>query len=301
MSSLSELRKKRKGVGALADKINQTRQVDERFWQATRDKQGNANTIIRFLPQQDLEGNPWTQYFDHFFKTDKGYFVEKCPTTLGEDCPVCQANGKHWDDAGGEPSLVPEYVKARSRKYHYVANILVIKDPANPANEGKVFLFKFGKSIFNMIKACIKPEFDDEMPIDPFDVDEGANFNFKIIKKGEYPNYDKSSFQAPSALYEDDQATLEKVVESLYPIKEFKYESEMKSYDELAVLFHEKTGEGAVNEEVKESANKAAGFDDELDDLVEKVEEKAKADESTLDDDVTDFSGKFDNYFGDDD
>ena len=165
-----------------------------------------------------------------------------------------------------------------------------------------MFLFNFGKSIFNLIKACIKPEFDGELPIDPFDVDEGADFNFKIIKKGDYPNYDKSSFKDPSALYEDDEPKLEKVVSALYPLKEFKYESEMKTYEELAVLFHEKTGEGEVSEEVKEAANKADGFDDELEDLVVKLEEKAaKKKVAPLDADATDFSGKFDNYFGDED
>ena len=146
-----------------------------------------------------------------------------------------------------------------------------------------------------MIKECISPQFDGEVPINPFDVDEGVNFNFKIIKKGDYPNYDKSSFQSPSALYENDDSKLEKVVESLYDLTEFKFEKEMKSYDELAVLFNKITGENSVNENQIQKLNDEQGFNDSLDDL---VTEEDPVDDS--DNELTDISNKFDTYFSDD-
>ena len=211
---------------------------DERFWQPTVDKAGNGYAVIRFLdsPQVDGEdGMPWAQVFSHGFKGPSGsWFIENCPTSLGgQKCPVCESNSALWNSGIEANKSLVSGENGRKRKLSYISNILVIKDSNHPENEGKVFLYKYGKKIFDKIKAKLEPEFEDEDKINPFNFWKGANFKLKIRNVMNYRNYDNSSFDSPIALFDGDDDQIETVWKNSYSLKEFLKPSEFKSYDEL--------------------------------------------------------------------
>jgi len=155
--------------------------------------------------------------------------IDSCLTTLSQKCPICEHNSGLWNSGSDRDK---EEARKQKRKLSYYANIYVVKDPANPQNEGKVFLYKFGKKIFDKITAAMQPEFDDEEPINPFDFWSGANFKLKLVKKDGYWNYDKSEFASPSVLLDDDDE-LESIYKSLTNLNEFTDSKNFKSYDEL--------------------------------------------------------------------
>lgn len=205
---------------------------DERFWTPSRDKAGNGYAVFRFLPEPSGREYPWAKYFDHAFQGPTGlWFFENCPTTHGRDfpCPVCEENGKLWN-SGSESNK--KIASKRKRQLHYVANIYMINDKANPENNGKVFLFKFGAQIFNILRNAMAPEYEDEEAFIPFDFWEGANFKLKIRDQGGFPNYEKSEFESVGPLFEDDEA-MEEVYNKLYNIDEFDDPDNFKSYDVL--------------------------------------------------------------------
>ena len=290
MATLKQLRKTKNSLSKLQDTVSNKsyKKEDTRFWQATRDKQGNASTVIRFLPQANLEASPFAKSFNHFFQGKTGkYFVEPCPTTHGDPCPVCETNDPYWKQANGERDGVPEEIQERGRSVKYVANILVIKDPANPENEGQVRLFKFGPAIFNFIKEALNPKFDDEVAINPFDIEEGANFNFKIYKDNNRATYKKSSWGDSSILLEDDEDKLEEVIESLYDLEEFYHKDETKTYDELMEKLATVTGENFINETTNT---------EEPEEVVEDVLNESVSSKTTEEFDPS----EFDNLFPDD-
>lgn len=202
---------------------------DERFWKPVMDKGGTGSAIIRFLPAPEGCDLPWVQVWSHAFQSNGKWIIDNCLTTIGQQCPVCEANRELWNTGSKDNQNI---VRDRKRKLSYFANIYVVKDPANPQNEGKVFLYKFGKKIFDKISAAMQPEFDDEEPINPFDFWKGANFKLKLVKKDGYWNYDKSEFAPSSALLDDDDE-LEAIYKSLHNLNDFIAPSEFKSYDDL--------------------------------------------------------------------
>jgi hypothetical protein len=205
---------------------------DERFWQPEVDKAGNGMAIIRFLPAPAVDGDdalPWVRRFNHAFQGTGGWLIDNCLTTNAQTCPVCEHNSILWN-SGIEANK--EIVRKQKRKLTYIANILVISDPKNPANEGQIKLYKFGKKIFDKISEAMNPEFADETPMNPFDFWEGANFKIKIRQVEGYRNYDKSEFDTPAALSDDD-AKLEKIWKSEHSLKEFIDAKHFKSYDQL--------------------------------------------------------------------
>ena len=204
---------------------------DDRFWKPTRDKAGNGYAVIRFLPAQEGEDLPWVRYWDHGFKGPTGlWYIENSLTSIGQDDPVSESNGLLWNSGRDEDKAV---ARERKRRLHYVSNILVISDPSNPENEGKVFLYKFGKKIFDKIMESMQPAFEDETPINPYDFWEGAEFKIKIRKVEGWVNYDKSEFAKPAALYDGDEERLENVYGKLYSLQDFLKPENYKSYDEL--------------------------------------------------------------------
>ncbi len=210
---------------------------DARFWRPTVDAAGNGYAIIRFLPIAG-DGLPWTKYWDHAFKGPTGqWFIEKSLTSLDQVCPVSEANSVLWN------SKQEELARERKRRLHYVANIYVVADPSAPENVGKVFLFSFGKKIFDKLIEAMHPEFPDETPFSPFDLWEGADFQLKIRNLAGYRNYDKSEFKKPAPLLDGDEAKLTAVVESLYSLDEFTDPKNYKSYDELKKLLNKVLGE----------------------------------------------------------
>ena len=184
---------------------------NENMWRAETDKAGNGFAIIRFLPAKSADELPFVKVYDHGFQGPTGkWFIEKCPTTLGHNCPVCEANGPLWN-SGIEANK--EIVRKRKRRVSYVTNVLVVSDPKNPDNEGKVFQFKFGKKIFDKLMDAMQPPVDekgrpidpDEQPMNPFDLNEGANFKLKIRKVEGYANFDKSEFEQPTEVENSDE------------------------------------------------------------------------------------------------
>ena len=224
---------------------------DDRMWKPSVDKAGNGYAIFRFLPATEGNDLPWARYWDHGFKGPTGqWYIERSLTSIGQPDPVSEMNTRLWN-SGIEADK--ETVRQRKRRLHYVANILVISDPANPDNEGKVFLFQFGKKIFDKIMDQLQPEFPDEKPVDPFNMWEGSDFVLKIRNVEGYRNYDKSEFRSPSALYDGDEAKLEEVYNKLHDLSEFTDPAKYKSYDELKTKLAQVLGEHAprtVKEEV---------------------------------------------------
>jgi len=204
--------------------------VDERLWKPEVDKSGNGYAVLRFLPAPKGEELPWAKVWNHAFQGPTGqWYIENSLTTIGQNDPVSELNTAYWN-SGVESDK--EIARKQKRKLQYYANIYVVSDPKHPENEGKVFLYRFGKKIFDKCMEAMQPAFEDETPINPFDFWEGANFKLKIRKVDGYWNYDKSEFAAPSALLDDDDA-LEEVWGKQYSLEEFTAPTNFKSYDEL--------------------------------------------------------------------
>ena len=204
--------------------------VDERLWKPELDKSGTGQAVIRFLPAKDGEELPWIKLWKHAFQGPTGkWFIENSLTTLNQKDPVSEHNSELWN-TGLESDK--EIARKQKRKLEYYSNIYVVSDPKHPENNGKVFLFRYGKKIFDKIMAAMQPEFEDETPINPFDFWEGANFKLKIRKVDGYWNYDKSEFDKVSALSDDD-GELDSIWNKQYPLADFHAPSSFKSYDEL--------------------------------------------------------------------
>ena len=229
--------KKQSKLGSLTAKLvkevekmnNNGTSGDDRLWKLDVDKSGNGYAVIRFLPPPNGEDLPFVKLYSHAFQGTGGWYIENSLTTLGQKDPVSEFNSQLWNngtDAGKDAA------RKQKRKLTYISNIYVVKDPANPENEGKVFLYKYGKKIFDKLTAAMQPEFEDEEAIDPFDFWQGANFKLKAKNVAGYRNYDSSEFSAPSAIIDDDDA-LETLWKKEYSLKEFTDASEFKSYADL--------------------------------------------------------------------
>ena len=217
-----------------AQSENQTQEKksykDERLWKPELDKSGNGYAVIRFLPAVDGENMPWAKLWNHAFQGPTGqWYIENSLTTLGNNDPVSEMNSAYWN-SGVESDK--EIARRQKRKLQYYSNIYVVSDSRHPEHEGKVFLFRFGKKIFDKCMEAMQPAFEDETPVNPFDFWKGANFKLKIRKVDGYWNYDKSEFAAPTALFDDDDK-LEKLWETEYSLKDFTAPTNFKSYDEL--------------------------------------------------------------------
>ena len=234
--SFSDL-KKQSSLGSLTqklvkevEKMNTTSGgADERLWKPEVDKTGNGYAVIRFLPAPESEDIPWAKMYSHAFQGPGGWYIENSLTTTGGKDPVSEYNRELWN-SGNESDK--DVVRRQKRKLSYYANIYVVKDPTNPQNEGGVFLYKFGKKIFDKIMEAMQPEFEDESPINPFDFWQGANFKLKIVKKDGYWNYDKSEFDTVSPLLDDEDA-LEALWKKQYSLVALTAADQFKSYDDL--------------------------------------------------------------------
>ena len=229
--------KKQSKLGSLTAKLvkevekmsNTNASGDERLWKLDVDKSGNGYAVIRFLPAPDGEDLPFVKLYSHAFQGPGGWYIENSLTTMGQKDPVSEYNTMLWNngtDAGKDAA------RKQKRKLTYISNIYVVKDPANPENEGKVFMYKYGKKIFDKITAAMQPEFEDEEAIDPFDFWQGANFKLKAKNVAGYRNYDSSEFARSSALLDDDDA-MEAIWKKEYSLAELVAPDQFKTYDEL--------------------------------------------------------------------
>jgi len=237
MSSFANLKRGSGNLDKLAKAIEQLNTSEsptkeDNFWKPEVDKAGNGYAVIRFLPQPSVDGDdalPWVKVFNHGFQGPGGWYIENSLTTLNQKDPVSEYNSQLWN-SGIEANK--EVARKQKRRLSYMANIYVVEDSKNPQNQGKVFLYKFGKKIFDKISEAMNPAFEDEKPLNPFDLWEGANFKLKIRKVEGYQNYDKSEFESASPLLNDDDK-LEAIWKKEYSLKEFLAPENFKSYDEL--------------------------------------------------------------------
>ena len=255
--SFSDLKKQSKLGNLTAKLVKEVEKMntssgssDDRVWKLDVDKSGNGYAVIRFLPAPNGEDLPFVKLYSHAFQGTGGWYIENSLTTLGQKDPVSEYNTELWNngtDAGKEQA------RKQKRKLTYISNIYVVKDPANPSNEGKVFLFKYGKKIFDKLTAAMQPEFEDEESIDPFDFWKGANFKLKAKNVAGYRNYDSSEFANPAPLLDDDDE-MEGVWKQQYSLSELVAAGEFKTYDELKTRLSSVLGGKSrrMDEEVQE-------------------------------------------------
>ena len=265
MSSFKDLKNNRmnnlqsltKQVEKLAEKPSYE---DERIWKCERDKTGNGYAVVRFLPAPTNEDVPWVRLWSHGFKGPGGWYIENSLTTprsdapSGTDDPVSKANTTLWNSGIESDKNI---ARDRKRKLSYYSNILILEDSTNAQNEGKVFLFRYGKKIFEKIESVMNPEFKDEEPMNPFDFWSGANFKLKIRQVEGYANYDKSEFASPSPLFDGDDAKLEDVWKQQHSPQGLLAPENFKSYQELEARFNTVTASGTgsdYNETIEESS-----------------------------------------------
>lgn len=251
-SSKSSLDKINQQVSKLAAPEGEGRKQDTRFWQPEVDKSGNGYAVIRFLPSPDGEDVPFVRIFDHGFQGPGGqWYIEKSLTTIGKADPVSEYNSQLW---ATKLQANQDQVRKQKRKLNFISNIYVVSDKAHPENEGKVFLFKYGKKIFDKLNAAMNPEFEDEEPINPFDFWAGANFKLKIRNVEGYRNYDKSEFEAPAPLLDDDEE-LEKIWKQQHSLQAFLADEHFKSYDELKQKLYRVLGlDGGTPKQVRNAS-----------------------------------------------
>jgi len=225
---------------------------DDRLWKPQMGQDGTGYAVIRFLPGTNPDKTPWVKLYEHGFQGPTGkWYIENSLTTLGQKDPVSEYNTKLWN-SGIEANK--EIARKQKRRTSYLANVFVIKDPANPSAEGKVKVFKFGQKIFDKIMAALQPEFEGDDPLNPFDLLEGANFRIKLKMVAGYWNYDASDFERSSPLAQDE-SKLEMIFNSQCDIHEYIAPAKFKSYDELSkklndVLGNNTGGDGGVAEVV---------------------------------------------------
>ena len=246
-SSFADLKKSRtKDLEKLTDAVSKLTNKEEgkksyedlRFWKPTVDKAGNGFATIRFLPAPSGEDVPWVQIFQHSFQGPGGWYIENSLTTLNKKDPVSEHNSILWN-SGSDANK--DIARKQKRKLQYIANVYIVKDPANSDNDGTVKLFKFGKKIFDKLNEKMNPEFEDETAVNPFDLWEGANFKLKIRKVEGYQNYDKSEFESPAPL-SGDEDDLERIWKQEYNLSEFLDEKNFKAYDELKARLNKVLG-----------------------------------------------------------
>lgn len=212
---------------------------DDRFWYPNVDKAGNGYAVIRFLPPPPNEDTPFVRIFEHGFQGPTGsWYIENSLTTIGKPDPVGELNNTLWNSGLDSDK---EIARKQKRKLHFISNVYVITDQQNPENEGKVFLFKYGKKIFDKLNEAMNPEFADEDALNPFDFWEGANFKLKIRNVEGYRNYDKSEFAKPTALFLDDDE-MEAVWKKQHSLQEFIAPGKFKSYEELKAKLNKVLG-----------------------------------------------------------
>ena len=245
--SFADLKKKSGSFDKLQaelEKVNNpvTSFADDRFWKPELDKSGNGYAVIRFLPQPTGEDLPWVRIWSHAFKGPGGWYIENSLTTLNKKDPVSEYNTELWN-SGLEADK--DTARKQKRILKYYSNVLIVSDPKHPENEGKIFLFRYGKKIHDKLAEVINPQFEDETAYDPFDFWKGANFKLKVRKVDGFWNYDKSEFDGSSEVFDGDEGKLEELYGKLYSLTQFLGEDNYKSYDDLKSKLHRTlTGSG---------------------------------------------------------
>lgn len=206
---------------------------DSRFIKVTRDENKNGSLILRFIPDQN--GLGVVPVYKHWGKKSDGngntrFFIAECPTTIDEKCPYCEKYMNAWkiDDKATIESL-----KQGKRSEKFITNVVVVKDPGNPENNGRVMLFEYGWKISKLIEDIMNG--DEEAEVDPVNIYhpmKGANLHIKQSPQGEYISYDGSKFLSPSAFVED-MDELQPFLDRTHDLNEFLDPKKFESYEEL--------------------------------------------------------------------
>jgi len=299
-SAFAKMKKKRNNVADLTAKLESAGGKkkdygDDRMWYPATEKSGNGYAVVRFLPPSEDNDVPFVKVFSHGFQGAGGWYIEECPTTVEQECPVCKMNQSlvsshgNWD---ATPEKDKTLVRTRKRREGYVSNILIIEDPQNPENEGKVMLFKYGKKIFDKLIDALSPEFKDDEPLNPFDYWEGADFKIKIRKVEGYRNYDRSEFDAPSELFGGDDEKLSALYESQYDLREFVDPANFKHYEFYESKLNKAMGLTAAPKPTADAGNDSPFEDSPAETVVETKKPKAEDGDS---DDMLDYFSKLAN------
>jgi hypothetical protein len=262
--------KKQSSLGSLTEKLIKEAEKmggnnsndNPNLFKLETDKAGNGRAVIRFLPAPPNEDLPFVKLYNHGFQVNGRWFIENCPTTLGEECCVCRSNGELWNSGLDSDK---EVARARKRKLSYYANVYIVSNPADPSLEGQVKIFRFGAKVFDKIKASMKPEFEDDPVIDPFDLWAGANFRLRVKQVAGYPNYDDSVFESPSALLGGDDEELEALWKSEHSLQELISRDKIKTPEELEKRLNYVLGSKPASLEAQEQ-------EAQLESLVQSVE-----------------------------
>ena len=249
--------KKQSSLGSLTEKLIKEAEKmggnnsndNPNLFKLETDKAGNGRAVIRFLPAPPNEDLPFVKLYNHGFQVNGRWFIENCPTTLGEECCVCRSNGELWNSGLDSDK---EVARARKRKLSYYANVYIVSNPADPSLEGQVKIFRFGAKVFDKIKASMKPEFEDDPVIDPFDMWTGANFRLRVKQVAGYPNYDDSVFESPSALLGGDDEELEALWKSEHSLQELISRDKIKTPEELEKRLNYVLGSKPASQEAQE-------------------------------------------------
>lgn len=249
--------KKQSSLGSLTEKLIKEAEKmggnnssdNPNLFKLETDKVGNGRAVIRFLPAPPNEDLPFVKLYNHGFQVNGRWFIENCLTTLGEECPVCRANSELWNSGVDSDK---EIARTRKRKLSYYANVYIVSNPADPSLEGQVKIFRFGAKVFDKIKASMKPEFEDDPVIDPFDLWNGANFRLRVKKVAGYPNYDDSVFEPPSALLDGDDDKLEALWKTEHSLQELVSRDKFKSPEELEKRLNYVLGSKPISQSVRE-------------------------------------------------
>lgn len=249
--------KKQSSLGSLTEKLIKEAEKmggnnssdNPNLFKLETDKAGNGRAVIRFLPAPPNEDLPFVKLYNHGFQVNGRWFIENCLTTLGEECPVCRANSELWNSGVDSDK---EIARTRKRKLSYYANVYIVSNPADPSLEGQVKIFRFGAKVFDKIKASMKPEFEDDPVIDPFDLWSGANFRLRVKKVAGYPNYDDSVFEPPSALLDGDDDKLEALWKTEHSLQELVSRDKFKSPEELEKRLNYVLGSKPISQSVRE-------------------------------------------------
>ena len=257
-TSIAALKRSKSNLDTLIGELNKVAEPqsqkqsysDDRFWKPELDKSGNGYAVFRFLPAVKNEDLPWARLWSHAFQGPGGWYIENSLTTINKPDPVGDTNRRLWN-SGSEADK--EVARKQKRKLSYYSNIYVVSDPKHPENEGKVFLYKYGKKIFDKLMEAMQPQFEDETPVNPFDLWKGANFKLKIRKVDGFWNYDKSEFDVVAPLHEDE-SVMETAYNSEHSLKQFHETSNFKTYDELKDKMERVLGEARDNRTAEQIA-----------------------------------------------
>jgi hypothetical protein len=289
--------KKASSLGTLTEKLIKDAQSmnsslkDERIFSVERDKSGLGYAVVRFMPAPLNEEAAFVKLYNHGFKGNSRWFIENCPTTLGQDCHVCFENSLLYNSGVDANKKI---ASNRKRKLSYYSNVYVVKNPSNPALEGTIMLYRYGQKIYDKVMSALKPEFEDETPVDPFDLWSGANFKIKVktVKESSgqsYPNYDDSSFESPAPLLGGDDAKLEAVWKQCYSLSDLISPDKFRSYEDLRTRFNRVTGstsEASVQRQEAELEEVAQAVND--DNIMEELEAHYKRQTSSSEDSLFD-------------